>query len=121
MTEVTLEAGANQMLQCQSLTDIAVSDLFAPPSSAGLRSFASLVSGPGRVEAIWFPFTTYPWIKIWSRQPAQPPGSVAVTSPYAYTFANSISTAESDIISTSSHSRSRRARLAFMRLQATAT
>lgn len=99
VTEVTLEAGANQMLQCQSRTDIAVGDLFAPPSSAGSNSFASLVSGPGRVEAIWFPFTTHPWIKIWSRQPAQPSGSVAVTSPYAYTFANSISTAESDIIS----------------------
>jgi hypothetical protein len=99
VTEVTLEAGANQTLQCQSLTSIAVSDLFAAPSSAGSNSFGSLVSGPGRVEAIWFPFTTYPWIKIWSRQPNQPAGSVAVTSPYAYTFANSISTAESDIIS----------------------
>ncbi len=99
VTEVTLEAGANQMLQCQSLTNVPVSDLFAPPGSAGSNSFASLVSGPGRVEAIWFPFTTYPWIKIWSRQPTRPAGSVAVTSPYAYSFANSISTAESDIIS----------------------
>jgi hypothetical protein len=99
VTEVTLEVGANQMLQCQSLINIPVSDLFAPPSSAGSNSFASLVSGPGRVEAIWFPFTTYPWIKIWSRQPAQPAGSVAVTSPYAYTFANSVSTTESNLIS----------------------
>jgi hypothetical protein len=99
VTEVTLEAGANQMLQCQSLVNIPVSDLFASPGSAGSNSFASLVSGPGRVEAIWFPFTTYPWVKIWSRQPTQPAGSVAVTSPYAYTFANSISTTESDLIS----------------------
>jgi hypothetical protein len=99
VTEVTLKAGANQLLQCQSRTDIPVSDLFAAPGSAGSDSFASLVSGPGRVEAIWFPFTTYPWVKIWSRQPTQPAESVAVSSPYAYSFANSISTTESDLIS----------------------
>ncbi|HXL19766.1 MAG TPA: cholesterol oxidase substrate-binding domain-containing protein [Streptosporangiaceae bacterium] len=99
VTEVTLEAGANQMLQCQSLTNIPVSELFAPPGSAGSNSFASLVNGPGRVEAIWFPFTTYPWIKIWSRQLTQPAGSAAVTSPYVYTFANSITTTESNLIS----------------------
>jgi hypothetical protein len=99
VTEVTLEVGANQMLQCQSITNIPVSQLFAPPGSAGPNSFASLVDGPGRVESIWFPFTTYPWIKVWSRQPAQPAGSNAVSSPYAYTFANSINPTESDLIS----------------------
>jgi hypothetical protein len=99
VTEVTLEAGANQMLQCQSLIDINVSDLFAAPASAGSNSFASLVNDAGRVESIWFPFTSYPWIKVWSRQPTQPAGTTAVSSPYAYTFANSITTGESDLIS----------------------
>jgi Cholesterol oxidase, substrate-binding/FAD binding domain len=99
VTEVTLEVGANQNLQCQSLVDINVSTLFAPPASAGSSSFASLVNGSGRVEAIWFPFTSYPWIKIWSRQPTQPSGTAAVSAPFAYTFANSVTTAESDLIS----------------------
>ena len=69
VTEVTLEVGANQNLQCQSLTSIPVSTLFAAPASAGSDSYASLVAASGRVEAIWFPFTTNPWVKIWSRQP----------------------------------------------------
>jgi FAD/FMN-containing dehydrogenase len=99
VTEVTLEVGANQNLQCQSLTSIPVSTLFAAPADAGSDSYASLVAASGRVEAIWFPFTTYPWVKIWSRQPTQPSGTVAVTAPYSYTFANDISTAESDFIS----------------------
>ncbi|HEY1625338.1 MAG TPA: cholesterol oxidase substrate-binding domain-containing protein [Streptosporangiaceae bacterium] len=99
VTSVTLEVGANQNLQCQSLVNIPVSSLFAAPASAGSSSFASLVNGSGRVEAIWFPFTSYPWIKIWSRQPTQPSGTTAVSGPYAYTFANSVTTAESDLIS----------------------
>jgi FAD/FMN-containing dehydrogenase len=99
VTEVTLEVGANQNLQCQSLTNISVGSLFAAPASAGSNSFASLVNESGRVEAIWFPFTSYPWVKIWSRQPTQPSGTKAVSSPYAYTFANSVTTGESDLIS----------------------
>ncbi len=99
VTEVTLEVGANQNLQCQSLTSIPVSTLFAAPGDAGSDSYASLVAASGRVEAIWFPFTTNPWVKIWSRKPTQPSGTTAVTSPYSYTFANDITTAESDFIS----------------------
>jgi Cholesterol oxidase, substrate-binding/FAD binding domain len=99
VTEVTLEVGANQNLQCQSFTNISASTLFASPGSAGSNSFASLINGAGRVESIWFPFTTYPWVKVWSRQPGQPAGSKAVSAPYSYTFANSISTGESNFIS----------------------
>ena len=99
VTEVTLEVGANQNLQCQSLTSIPVSTLFAAPASAGSDSYASLVAASGRVEAIWFPFTTNPWVKIWSRQPTRPAGANAVTAPYNYTFANDITTGESDFIS----------------------
>jgi Cholesterol oxidase, substrate-binding len=54
VTEATLETGANQTLQCQSRVDINVSDLFAPPGSAGGDSFASLVHGrrPGRGDLV---------------------------------------------------------------------
>jgi hypothetical protein len=99
VTSVTLEVGANQNLQCQSWVDISASTLFAPPSSAGSSSFASLVGKSGRVESIWFPGTTYPWVKVWSRQPSQPFLSNHITSPYAYTFANSVTTEESNLIS----------------------
>jgi Cholesterol oxidase, substrate-binding/FAD binding domain len=99
VTEVTLEVGANQNLQCESLVSIPVTTLFAEPSKAGSDSYASLVAGSGRVEAIWFPFTTYPWVKIWSVQPTQPSGTTAVTGPYNYPFANSVTTGESDFIS----------------------
>ena len=99
VTEVTLEVGANQNLQCQSWVNISAATLFAPPSSAGSSSFASLAEGSGRVESIWFPGTTYPWVKVWSRKPTQPWFSNNTGAPYAYTFANSITTEESNLIS----------------------
>ena len=57
---------------CQSWVDISAADLFAPPASAGSSSFASYVDGAGRVEAIWFPFTDTPWLKVWSLSPPKP-------------------------------------------------
>ena len=98
ITEVTLEIGKAQRLQCVSNTAISASTLFASPASAGSSSFASLVSQTGRVESIWFPFTTTPWVKTWRVAPSQPFLSTAVGSPYNYTFANSISQQESDFI-----------------------
>jgi hypothetical protein len=99
ITQVTLEAGTNQRMQCQSVTSISVSDLFAAPASAGSSSFASLVNANGGVEAIWFPFTSTPWIKLWNRSPHQPLLARAVSAPYNYGFANDISSAESSLIS----------------------
>lgn len=98
ITEVTLEVGAAQRLQCVSNTTISASTLFAEPSSAGSNSFASLVAKTGRVESIWFPFTSTPWIKTWKVAPNQPFLSSEVSSPYNYTFANDISQQESDYI-----------------------
>ena len=48
VTEVTLEVGANQNLQCQSLTSIPVSTLFAAP---GERGVGLLRQPGGRVRA----------------------------------------------------------------------
>jgi FAD/FMN-containing dehydrogenase len=94
ITEVTLQVAANQNLRCQSWFDIPAADLFAPPSSAGSSSLASYANGAGRVEAIWFPFTGNPWLKVWSIAPSKPLFSVHVTSPYNYSFMNSVTTAE---------------------------
>jgi FAD/FMN-containing dehydrogenase len=94
VTEVTLQVAASQNLQCQSWIDISAADLFAPPAAAGANSLASYVNGAGRVEAIWFPFTDTPWLKVWTIAPTQPALSVAVTGPYNYSFTNSVTTAE---------------------------
>lgn len=98
ITEVTLTVGTNQRLRCQSRYDIQVTDVFAPPASAGSGSFASLLNGCGRIEVIWFPFTTVPWIKMWSLKPSKPLLSKQVNAPYSYTFANFVNQQTSDYI-----------------------
>ncbi|MCO5993246.1 cholesterol oxidase substrate-binding domain-containing protein [Actinoallomurus rhizosphaericola] len=98
VTEVTLEVGVNQRLRCQSRYDIQVTDVFAAPSAAGSNSFASLLNACGRIEVIWFPFTTVPWIKLWTVSPSRPLLSKQVTAPYNYTFANFIDQQQSDYI-----------------------
>ena len=94
VTSVTLQVAASQNLRCQSWVDISAADLFAPPASAGSHSFASYATGAGRVEAIWFPFTDTPWLKVWTVSPSKPPLSVKVSSPYNYSFTNSVTSAE---------------------------
>ena len=94
VTQVTLQVATSQNLRCQSWVDISAADLFAPPATAGSNSLASYADGAGRVEAIWFPFTATPWLKVWSIAPAKPALSIAVSSPYNYSFTNSVTTAE---------------------------
>ncbi len=94
VTEVTLQISANQTIQCQSWVDVSAADLFAPPATAGSNSLASYVDGAGRIEAIWFPFTDTPWLKVWTLAPSQPLLSVKVGGPYNYSFTNSVTSAE---------------------------
>ncbi len=86
ITSVTLQVAANQNLRCQSFTNVAASTLFASPSTAGSQSFASYLANTGRVEAILFPFTQYPWLKVWSVCPNMPLLSRHTTAPYNYVF-----------------------------------
>ena len=88
IVEVTLQAGPNQRLRCRSWFDVPATELFAPPGSAG-RTFASYLDSAGRIEAIWFPFTANPWIKVWSVSPSKPAFARTVTSPYNYSFSDS--------------------------------
>jgi FAD/FMN-containing dehydrogenase len=90
ITSVTMQAGANYRLRCQSNTTIDVSELFAPAGSTG-RTFDSYLKASGRVETIWFPFTTTPWLKVWTPTPKKPLFSREVTGPYNYTFSDNIS------------------------------
>jgi len=88
ITEATLQVGADVNLRCRSFFDIPAADLFAPPARAGRNSFQAWVEACGRVEAIWFPFTALPWLKVWEPAAERPWTSRAVAEPYAYTFAN---------------------------------
>jgi FAD/FMN-containing dehydrogenase len=80
LTEVTLMVGVNYNLRCISRTDISIDELFADPATvnSSTQTFASFLDQTGRVEAIWFPFTDKPWIKIWSISPTKPPESLEV-------------------------------------------
>ena len=98
ITEATLQVGADVNLRCRSFFDISAEDLFAPPAEAGPNSFQAWVEACGRVEAIWFPFTAVPWLKVWSPAPSQPWLSAAVSAPYAYTFANWVSPGQARFI-----------------------
>ncbi|HEU5332837.1 MAG TPA: cholesterol oxidase substrate-binding domain-containing protein [Actinocrinis sp.] len=90
LTEVTLSVRANYALRCVSDVTIPASELFAPPATAGARSFASFVESSGRAEAIWFPFTDNPWLKVWSLSPQRPLTSRETTTPYNYPFADTV-------------------------------
>lgn len=97
VTEVVLRVGANTSLRCVSRTDIPAGELFAAPGTDG-RTFASFLDRAGRVEAIWFAFTEFPWLKAWSVSPTRPPASRRVTGPYNYPFSDSVPTPVADLV-----------------------
>jgi FAD/FMN-containing dehydrogenase len=90
VTSVTLQVGPGQNLRCQSYTSVCAADLFAAPANAGSHSFASYLAQAGRVETIQYPFTTNPWLKVWSVCPTKPLLSRATNVPYNYVFSDVI-------------------------------
>ncbi|WP_107483402.1 cholesterol oxidase substrate-binding domain-containing protein [Streptomyces humi] len=97
VTEVVLRVGANSSLRCLSRTDIPAAELFAAPGSSG-RTLDGFLTRSGRVEAIWFAFTEYPWLKEWSVAPTKPLTSRHVTSPYNYPFSDNVPTVVADLV-----------------------
>lgn len=97
VTEVVLRVGANTDLRCVSRTDIPARELFAAPGTDG-RTLASHLDRAGRVEAIWFAFTEFPWLKVWSVSPTRPPVSRRVTRPYNYPFSDSVPTPVAELV-----------------------
>lgn len=91
IVSATLQVRANYRLRCQSWFDIAWADLFAPASSTYSRKFSNYIASSGRVEAIWFPFTNTPWVKVWTVTPNKPLLSKQVNSPYNYPFSDTLS------------------------------
>jgi len=98
ITQVTLQVGANQRLRCRSWFNIPATQLFAPAGSSG-STLSSYLDSAGRVEAIWFPFSTNPWLKVWSVSPSKPLLSLEVSSPYNYSFSDTVTLQESQLIS----------------------
>ncbi|MFZ2176633.1 MAG: cholesterol oxidase substrate-binding domain-containing protein, partial [Rhodococcus sp. (in: high G+C Gram-positive bacteria)] len=89
LTSITLQAGPNVRMRCRSRTDIPWRELFAAPGAAG-RTFESYIAETGRLEAIWYPFTDNPWLKVWALAPDKPPESREVDGPYNYMFSDNL-------------------------------
>lgn len=94
ITEVTLMVGPNYNLRCVSRTDIPSDELFADPATANAdsRTFSRFLDKSGRIETILFPFTNFPWLKVWSICPIKPQSLLTrtVTTPYNYIVPNAI-------------------------------
>ena len=89
VTEVVLDASPLQHLRCRSHVDIAATELFAPAGSGG-RTLASYFERTGRAEALWYPFTDNPWLKVWEVTPSKPLTSRPTDGPYNYPFSDRI-------------------------------
>lgn len=98
ITSVEMRLGRDSTLRCVSHTDISVDELFASPETAekDFRTFDSFLQDAGRVEAIWYPFTTDVWLKVWSRRRNKPASSREVNGPYNYAFSDNLPIEVSD-------------------------
>ncbi|MGH9664462.1 MAG: cholesterol oxidase substrate-binding domain-containing protein, partial [Bryobacteraceae bacterium] len=93
LTDATLQVIPNFNLRCQSMMNISWQTLFAAPSQSQPvppNSLVSFLNQSGRVEAIWYPFSDCPWIKVWTSTATQPAGSKTVTGPYNYPFSDNL-------------------------------
>ncbi len=89
--EATLQVVDNYNLRCLSITDLPASTIFASPTASDpvpANSFADFLGRLGRVEVIWYPFSDNPWLHTWQVAPTQPSGSIAVSTPFNYPFAD---------------------------------
>lgn len=97
--DYTLQAVPNFYLRCTSYTDISWQELFAPNVDDSEFTVTNLLNKYGRLEAIWFPNTETPWLKIWENSPEQPSGSLTTEGPYNYGFSDSLPAIATDLIS----------------------
>lgn len=97
LTEVTLRVGANARVRCQSILDVSANELFAAPGSTG-RTIDRYLRQSGRIEAIQFPFTDKPWLKVWTKAPTKPFWSRQVNQPYNYPFSDAIPPQIADLL-----------------------
>ncbi len=91
VTEVTIQVIDNYNLRCLSITDIDSATLFKEPAGGppSPNSCGDFLNQSGRIEVIWFPFTSYPWLKVWT-DAAKPATSRQVDGPNNYTFSDNL-------------------------------
>lgn len=94
---VELQSSKNHYLRCESFTDIHQKELFAQDKNAG-KTFASFLDKSGRIEAIWYPFTDYPWVKVWTVTNKRPLTSKMVNRPFNYVFSDNLIKPLTDLI-----------------------
>lgn len=94
LTSVTLQTGANYRLRCVSTVDTSWRQMFAPVGG----TFERAVEESGRAEAIWFPFTENPWLKVWTPTEQRPPQSREVHGPYNYPFSDNVPEPVTDLL-----------------------
>lgn len=92
ITEVTLLVGLNYNMRCESYTNITKDELFALNPAPGSTALSTMLNETGRVEAIYYPFTTRAWVKKWTVQPIKPLLSREVNQPFNYPFSDNIPT-----------------------------
>lgn len=95
--EVTLQVPRNKRLRCQSFMNITTQELFSKDESTP-RNFSYYLNKAGRAEIIWFPFTTKPWLKVWTNSPTYNTISKPVHSPFNYPFSDTIPVQISDLV-----------------------
>lgn len=92
IVEVVLLVIDNYNLRCQSFMNVSAATLFATQTgdTAPAQSLSAYLEQSGRVEAIWFPFTSNPWLKVWTVEAEQPAGSVKTDKPNNYPFSDNV-------------------------------
>jgi hypothetical protein len=94
LTEATLQVEPNYYMRCQSFMNIDWKDMFpAPvdPKHPQEHSMAWHLRHSGRAEAIWFPFTDKPWLKVWTVTDGhKPTASRKVDGPCNYPFSDDL-------------------------------
>lgn len=88
ITQVEFEASPLEHLRCRSFVDIPATEMFAASSTG--RTLASFFASSGRAEALWYPFTDKPWLKVWDVAPIKPLLSRQTSEPYNYPFSDNI-------------------------------
>jgi hypothetical protein len=102
LTYATFQVEPNYYLRCRSFLGIDWETMFAAPKEDGTpkeRSMAWFIERHGRAEAIWFPFTEKPWLKVWSVTSSEPKkNSKRVHSPCNYPFSDKLPDVMTDLV-----------------------
>jgi len=94
LSEATLQVQKNYNMRCRSILNVHWTKMFPrteDPKKPQPDSMAWHLQQSGRAEAIWFPFTEYPWLKVWTVTDGNKPSeSKAVTSACNYPFSDNL-------------------------------